>query len=212
MPEVTDPQLRLYVEKDGVLTPLDFSSDLINTIYPAIKVQPLSADGKAHAGTAHDRAHQGVLFRIDSSDATYDAQILNGTSLDMVITATGDNYPHLDIAYRLGGAGRILVYKLDVAPTGGTAITPKNNKWDSATTFGGTVLRNPTVDLTGAELKSACMILGTAQGNTRTGSAGAFYDEEIVDGICLVRLVNNSGGTVTACLCINAYNAGKIPT
>jgi len=189
------------------------SSGVINRSNP-LQVQSLSASKKPYADDPHSRIHQGVMFNIDSTGSSTNVVVANNATLDVVIKATGTNYPHISISYRLGGKGRILVYELasNEMSTGGTEIIIVNKKWGSSIVFGGTAWRNPTIDLTGAICKEGCAILGIHQGQTRSGSAGTFADEIILTPIkpCLIRVLNESGGAVDACLCINAYNASTI--
>ena len=176
-----------------------------------LQVQPLSASRRPISDDPHSIIHSGRMYSFDTTTADNTVTIADNGTLDVVVKASGTNYPHIEFKYKLGGKGRLLMYELasDAMATGGTEIENGNKKWHSESTFQGQVLNRPTVDLTGAKFKEGCIILGTALGSQRSGSGDAFDDEVIIapGKPCLIRLVNQSGGVVDGCLCVRAYNS-----
>lgn len=179
-----------------------------------LPVQPLSSGRRPFTDDPHSIVHQGRRFLIDSATPSFDTSIANNGVLEVVVTPSDGNWPHVVGEFYLNGAGRFSVYELaSGAVTGGTALTAVNMKRDSDTVFGGTAVRNPTINMTGSTWLGSVLILGAAgQGSNRSGSSGRSNDEFIMKAEVpmLFRLTNTSGTAVHGCLRIDVYNSVKI--
>jgi hypothetical protein len=201
------PRTGRFIREDG---------EVVNVVGGlGFNVNPLAAGNIRLAADAHTRIHRGEMFSIDTTTPGFDVSVANGASLGVVIMAATGSYPHLTFTVKLGGKGRFLVYELasEAVVSGGTELSASNKKWDSSKVFGGTALRNPTVNLTGATFKEGCSILGvTGPGQTRTGGVASFDQELIITPgrPFYLQVLNESGGAVDACICIDAYNAAQI--
>lgn len=188
-------------------------SDLL--LHGGIAVRAAGSTGFPLADDLHSRIHQGVMFYAGTADAAFNNDIANAASLDLVVTPGSSNWPHVLSYFWLGGAGRLHVYELAAgAVTGGTALTITNNKLDSSKTFDGTALRQPTVNMTNAVLRTSTLILGAGHGSNLVGSEGSAENEFILQaGVSvLYRLTNESGGTVKGAIGVRLYNHDKIQT
>lgn len=165
----------------------------------------------------HSRIHRGEFFAIESAYSGSTDTVVNVGNFDLVITATGTNYPHIAFKYGLVGDGKMFVYELEGTSrvSGGTPLSITNKKFDSTNTFTGTATLNPTVDLTNALLKTCCPILSSeVVGGRHSVGNGDFSDELIAQPLkpVLIRVTNTSGETVRVGICARAYNHSKINT
>ena len=204
---------RVIKESGDVVNVADMASDIYNGD-SNINTKILSSTGRPFASDPHSIVHEGRMFEVSTFDPDVSASINNGANLDLVIIPGEGNNPHVDASYNLGGAGYIATYELDPEQsiTGGTELSAVNNKFYSETVFNGTILLNPSLSLTGATYKGGAAIVGTSQGQTRTGGSGDFALEHIIRSgyPYLIRLHNSSGGSVRGSMNAVMYNSGLI--
>lgn len=173
----------------------------------SLRMRAVSQSGLLAAEDHDTIMREGRAFSADTCIPGTSSDVTNNNFRRMVITPAEGNYPQVLISYIMEAKGTMSMWVLAVAPTGGTAVAIVNLNHNRSETFGGTVLRDPAVDLEGATFKGGQLADGAGAGGTRSGSQGSRPAHILEPGKhFMIQLQNTSGGTTRACINVELYN------
>lgn len=173
----------------------------------SLRVRQVTQAGRLVADDHDSIMREGRAFSADTCIPNVSSDVSNNLFRRMVITPSAGNYPQVLISYAMEAKGAMSLWILDVAPTSGTAIVPVNLNHNRSQTFLGTVLRDPTVDLTGATFMGGQLADGAGQGAVSSGNRGARPAHVLQPGKhFMIQLQNLSNNTTRACINVELYN------
>lgn len=150
----------------------------------------------------HHKVHEGKFF----SGAYYNSSVANGATIEILIQVGSTSTFHMKFAATAGGDSTVQLYEGTTFSAAGTAVTMSNHNRASANSFSGTITHTPTLTLAGTQINGTGYVTG---GDKHTGSGGEFgFNNEFVlskSTNYLLRLTNNSGSAVKACLAVEGY-------